>query len=330
MKTSIVIPCYRSAPVLAGLVERTDTTMSALIKNGLLEDWELILVIDGSPDNTASVAVDIVKTHPRVRVLELRRNFGQHNALVAGIRDANFDTIVTIDDDLQHPPEEIPKLLAVLRDPAIDLVYAIPEDEEHGAIRSSASRLVKASLALTGVANAQWVGAFRAFRTDLRDGFGSVNDSQLNLDVLLSWSTSAVSPVGVTMNRREQGRSSYSFAKLVSHAMNMVTGYGIVPLKLATWLGFACGVLGVVLLLVVLVRYMLGETTVAGFTTTVALISLFSGAQMVSIGIIGEYLGRQHFRSMQKPTYLVRMRHTNSDEVPPTYNQTPTEGTALG
>lgn len=314
MKTTVVIPCYRSEMVLAGLVERAAATMTRLVESEVIEDWELILVVDGSPDDTAAVAVDIVTGYPRARVLELRRNFGQHNALLAGIRDSNFDTIITIDDDLQHPPEEIPKLLKVLRDPTIDLVYAIPDDEEHGAMRSWASRFVKASLALAGVDNAQWVGAFRAFRTDLREGFSSVNDPQPNLDVLLSWSTSAVAPIGVTMNRREQGRSSYSVSKLVSHAMNMITGYGVVPLKLATWLGFACGLLGIVLLLIVLVHYMLGETTVAGFTTTVALISLFSGAQMVTIGIIGEYLGRQHFRSMQKPTYLVRKRPVDLEQ----------------
>ncbi|WP_104130358.1 glycosyltransferase family 2 protein [Cryobacterium sp. N21] len=330
MKTSIVIPCYRSALVLTGLVERTAATMTALVDQGVVDDWELILVVDGSPDNTAAVAIELVNSQPRVRVLELRRNFGQHNALLAGIRDANFETTVTIDDDLQHPPEEIPKLLAVLTDPGVDLVYAVPEEEEHGAMRSSASRFVKASLALAGVDNAKWVGAFRAFKTDLRDGFASVNDSQLNLDVLLSWSTTAVSPIGVTMNRREQGRSSYSFSKLVSHAMNMVTGYGVVPLKLATWLGFACGVLGIVLLLVVLIHYVLGETTVAGFTTTVALISLFSGAQMITIGIIGEYLGRQHFRSMQKPTYLVRTRHSNTAARAPKVAQMPTKDGTRG
>lgn len=311
MRVSVVVPCYRSAPVLEEVASQVDAAFRELVASGAVSDWELIFVVDGSPDATAAVAAKIVRERPHVRSLELRRNFGQHNALVAGIREARFEVTVTIDDDLQHPPGEIGKLLAALEDPAVDLVYALPETEEHGAIRSGASRFVKSALALAGVSNARWVGAFRAFRTDLRDGFALVNDSQLNLDVLLSWSTASVVPVTVTMDKRAEGRSSYSLPKLVAHAANMVTGYGVLPLKLATWLGFVCGLLGIVLLVYVLVTYLVGETTVPGFTTTVALISLFSGAQMVTIGIIGEYLGRQHFRSMQKPTYLVAHRRIN-------------------
>lgn len=305
MSVSVVVPCYRSAATLPELVARIDKSMSALIAEGAVADWELVLVVDGSPDDTAAVSARLVAGNSRMRSIVLRRNFGQHNALLAGIRQARFDIVVSIDDDLQHPPEEIPVLLEALNDPNIDLVYAVPAEEEHGLIRSGASRLVKGSLALAGVANARWVGAFRAFRTDLRDGFETVNDPQLNLDVLLSWCTSSVVPVKVSMSRRKNGRSNYSLPKLIRHAMNMITGYGVLPLKLATWLGFVCGALGVVLLVYVLVAYLLGSTTVAGFTTTIALIALFSGAQMLTIGIIGEYLGRQHFRSMQKPTYVI-------------------------
>lgn len=280
--------------------------MQALVLEGAVKDWEAILVIDGSPDVTAAVAESLAVSHAKVQTLVLRRNFGQHNALIAGIRRARFETLITLDDDLQHPPEEIAKLLRALEDPAVDLAYGVAEIEEHGLMRSAASRFIKSSLALAGVSNARWVGAFRGFRTDLREAFENVNDPQPNLDVLLSWSTAAVVPVRLNMNRRATGRSTYSFSRLVSHALNMVTGYGVVPLKLATWLGFGFGFLGIILLLVVLVRYILGETTVAGFTTTIAVIALFSGAQLVTIGIIGEYLGRQHFRSMLKPMYVIR------------------------
>ncbi|HEY0258738.1 MAG TPA: glycosyltransferase family 2 protein [Lacisediminihabitans sp.] len=306
MKVTVVVPCYRSRGTLGELVERITASMDLLVESRAVDDWELILVIDGSPDDTAVVARESAAKAPAIHVIEFTRNFGQHNALLAGIRAARHDTIVTMDDDLQHPPEEVFKLLSMLEDERIDLVYAVPEEEEHGALRSTASRFVKGSLALAGVPNARWVGAYRAFRTELREGFALVDDPQLNLDVLLSWSTVSVAPVRVTMNKREEGHSSYSLAKLASHAFNMITGYGVVPLKLATWLGFGCGGLGIVLLIVVLIRYLVGDTTVAGFTTTIALISLFSGAQMLTIGIIGEYLGRQHFRSMHKPAYVVK------------------------
>lgn len=306
MRVSLVVPCYRSAQALPALMDRIDASMAALVSSGSVSQWETILVVDGSPDDTAVVARLLSSTHSNVTVLEFRRNFGQHNAILAGLRAARWEVTVTLDDDLQHPPEQIGALIAPLSDPLVDLVYGIPDVEEHGFARSLASRFVKRSLALAGVSNAEWVGAFRAFRTDLRDGFELVNEPQLNIDVLLSWSTSSIVASKVHMDRRADGRSGYNFPKLVRHALNMLTGYGAVPLKLATWLGFLFGLLGIGLLLFVLISYFTGETTVAGFTTTIALISLFSGAQMVTIGIIGEYLGRQHFRSMRKPMYVLR------------------------
>ena len=306
MNVSIVVPCYRSEQTLPELASRLRASLSELVTSRAISNYEVLFVVDGSPDAAADVARGLAADDPRVHVLELRRNFGQHNALVAGIRAADFDTIVTMDDDLQHPPEEIHTLLETLSSTGADLVYAVPEQEEHGAFRSGASRFVKASLKLAGVPNANLVGAFRAFRTDLRDGFAEVADPQVNLDVLLSWVTNRVVPAAVRMDRRTTGRSNYNVRALLRHAMNMITGYGVVPLKLATYLGFLFGLLGLVLLAVVIIQFLIGETTVPGFTTTVALISLFAGAQMVTIGIIGEYLGRQHFRSMQRPMYVVR------------------------
>jgi glycosyltransferase involved in cell wall biosynthesis len=306
VNVSVVIPCYRSATTLPELTTRLLVSLRQLVDAEIIRAFEVLLVVDGSPDNTGEVALEIAAGNEHVTTLLMRRNFGQHNALVAGIRAARHDVVVTLDDDLQHPPEEIRILLEVLDDPAVDLVYAIPLVEEHGFFRSFASRLVKRALSLAGVPNAKWVGAFRAFRTDLRDGFADVSDSLVNVDVLLSWTTASVRSVRVNMNRREQGNSSYSLRRLITHTLNMVTGYGIVPLRAATWLGFLTGAFGIVLLVYVLVRYALGYTTVQGFTTLAALISTFAGAQMITIGVIGEYLGRQHFRSMNRPMYLIR------------------------
>lgn len=313
MDASIVIPCYRSELTLTVLVTRLLETLDDLVADATVGDFEIILVVDDSPDGTEAIARDLAEQSPRVTTIALRCNFGQHNALVAGIRAARHDVVVTLDDDLQHPPEQIVILLRALEDASVDLVYAVPIEEEHRMLRSFASRSVKGALRLSGVKNAAWVGAFRAFRTELREGFSGVNDAQVNLDVLLSWVTTRVRPVQVTMAPRAAGQSSYGLRRLVRHTLNMVTGYGTAPLKLATWLGFAFGILGAVMLITVVVRYLMGETTVAGFTTLVALVSLFAGAQMVTIGIIGEYLGRQHFRSMARPMYVVREVHNGRE-----------------
>ncbi|UCR89699.1 glycosyltransferase family 2 protein [Mycetocola spongiae] len=308
MKLSVVVPCYRSAATLPELTTRLGSSLDELVFAGEIERYEIILVVDGDIDGTGDAADSSAESQSFISVVHLRRNFGQHNALLAGIRLAEGDVIVTLDDDLQHPPEEIGKLIAPFVDPRVDLVYALPEVEEHGFFRSFASRSVKRALALAGVANAEWVGAFRAFRSELREGFSRVDDSQVNLDVLLSWTTSSVVPVTVSMDRRETGRSSYSVLRLAKHAMNMITGYGSAPLTLATWLGFICGAFGLIMLLTIGVRFLLGYNTVAGYTTMAGMISLFAGAQMLTIGIIGEYLGRQHLRSMGRPMYLIRKK----------------------
>lgn len=308
---SVVVPCYRSATTLRPLVERLRAVLDETV-----EDYEVILVVDGSPDDTWDVARELAEKHADVTsAIRLMRNYGQHNALLAGIKQARHPVIVTMDDDLQHPPEQIGRLLAPLDDPTVDLVYGVPVAEEHGVLRSLASRTVKAGLSSAGVPNARDVSAFRAFRTQLRDGFVHVADPYASIDVWLSWTTAGVRRESVLMEKRSAGRSNYTPGALVRHAFNMVTGYSEAPLRLVLYLGLLCAALGAVLLGLVITSYALGRTTVAGFTTLAAMVSLFSGAQMLSIGILGEYVGRLHARSMTKPTYLVRSQVSGGREV---------------
>jgi glycosyltransferase involved in cell wall biosynthesis len=307
MDISVVIPCYRSRDTLPELVER----LHAVLGGDVVGRYEVILVVDGSPDDTYAVARGLEKASPNVRAVLLRRNYGQHNALLAGILRARYEVVVTMDDDLQHRPEEIPRLLEPLQDPMVDLVYGAPLTEEHGFARSLASRAVKSALAISGVDNARYVSALRAFRTDLREGFAHVNDTFASIDVMLSWTTTGVRRQPVVMDKRTIGRSSYSLRALIRHAATTVTGYSAVPLKIVAWLGLVCALLGAALLGFVLYKFATGGTTVAGFTTLASMIALFSGAQMLSIGILGEYVGRIHFRGMQRPTFLVRVEGQN-------------------
>jgi glycosyltransferase involved in cell wall biosynthesis len=300
---SVVIPCYRSRESLPPLISRLIPVL-----RDLTQLHEVILVVDGSPDDTAQVARNIAATVGRsvVRVVELRRNYGQHNALLAGVAVARFDVVVTMDDDLQHRPEQIPALVAPLADTGVDLVYGVPIDEEHGWLRSQASRSVKSALAMAGVPNAQDVSAFRAFRSDLREAFNHVSDPFVSLDVVLSWATTSVRRVPVQMDQRETGRSGYTLRGLMRHALNMATGYSVLPLRLVTWLGLVVSAFGLVAFASVIYLNWTGQIQVAGFTTVVAMLGLLSGTMMLSLGIIGEYLGRLHVRSMQRPAYLVR------------------------
>lgn len=270
--------------------------------------YEVILVVDGSPDGTWDAASSVAAQHEHVRAIRLARNYGQHNAIIAGVRAAAYDVVVTMDDDLQHPPEEIPKLLAALTDD-VDVVYGVPEMEEHGFARSLASRTVKAGMSTAmGVHNARLLGAFRAFRTFLRQGFDLVNGPHVSVDVALSWGTTRVAAARVHMNERQSGRSGYTFAGLVKHTMNMAVGYSTIPLRLVTWLGFLVGLAGLAMFGRLLWLYYQGETTIAGFTTIASLVAVVGAAQMIAIGVLGEYVGRIHAGGMGRPTYVIRER----------------------
>jgi glycosyltransferase involved in cell wall biosynthesis len=303
MSVSVIIPCYRSSRTLEPLVERLLPVLTAAD-----DEHEVILVVDGSPDDTWDVAARLAEAHPAVHALRLSRNYGQHNALLAGVREARFETTVTMDDDLQHLPEEIPALLAALSS-EIELAYGVSRVEEHGMIRSAASRSVKLALnKALSVESARSVSAFRAFHTYLRDAFSGLHGRDINLDVALSWATTRAVGVEVEMAERTEGESNYTTGMLVRHALNMILGYSAAPLRAVIYLGLVCGVLGVALLAVVLFGYFTGRTRVAGFTTIVSAVTIFSSAQMLAIGILGEYIARIHSAGTGRPTFVIRER----------------------
>jgi glycosyltransferase involved in cell wall biosynthesis len=300
---SVVVPCYRSAGTLPRLVEDLMHVLP-----DVTTAFEIVLVVDGSPDDTWQVASQLANKHPQTRAMQLARNYGQHNALIAGVRNARYEVIVTMDDDLQHPADQIPALLAALTDD-VDLVYGVPAEEEHGFFRSLASRLVKSAMASTlAVKGARSISAFRAFRTFLRGGFDGLDGPHASVDVALSWSTTRIKEVTVRMEDRAEGQSNYTTWMLIKHALTMLTGYSAEPLRLVGYLGFVCAVFGVGLFGVIIYKYAVGSTTVAGFTTIASMVALFSGAQMLALGVLGEYVGRLHSGSMGRPTYVIRER----------------------
>ncbi len=297
---SIVVPVYNSEPMLEELVKRLAEVLAATGR-----DAELILVDDDSTDGSWQVAAQLAATHDWVHGARLRRNFGQHNALLAGIRMARNEIVITMDDDLQNPPEEIPKLLAKL-DEGFDVVYGTPKRERHGLARDLASRITKLALrSALGAATASQVSAFRAFRRDLRDAFADYHSHLVSIDVLLTWATRRFSAVAVRQDPRRTGTSNYTLRKLVVHALNMMTGFSVLPLQLASVIGFVFTVFGSLVLVYVLGRYMIQGTTVPGFPFLASLIAIFSGAQLFALGIIGEYLARMHYRTMGRPAYVV-------------------------
>lgn len=299
---SVVIPCYRSEGSIGPLVERLRPVLEAQAPGA----WEIILVDDASPDGTGKTIAGLARSQPGVRAIALMRNYGQHPALLCGIREARFDTVVTTDDDLQHPPEELPRLLAALTDD-IDVVYGAPERQPHGFFRGIASRITKRVLVGSmGAATAARVSAWRVFRTKLREAFEQFRGSFVSIDVLLTWGTQRFTHVTVRHDARTIGASNYTFRKLLTHAINMMTGFSTIPLQLASLVGFLLTGFGFAVLAFVLVRYAIDGGSAPGFPFLACIVSIFSGAQLLCLGIIGEYLGRAHFRLLDRPPYVVR------------------------
>ena len=245
---SAVVPVYNSEGMLPSLVQKLVAVLSPLASR-----FEIVLVNDCSRDGSWKAIEALAAQDPRVRGIDLMRNFGQHNALLAGIRQADGEVIVTLDDDLQNPPEEIPKLLDRLKE-GLDVVYGYPEKESHGLFRTLASKMTKIAVQEgTGKEIARKISTFRAFRSNLRRSFTDYRSPFLSIDVLLSWSTNRFAAIPVRHDPRAQGRSQYSLRKLLLHALNMMTGFTTWPLRLASVMGLCLTLFGVALLAYVLI-----------------------------------------------------------------------------
>ncbi len=272
---------------------------------------EIILVNDGSRDRSWEVISELSSQSPIVRGLCLMRNYGQHNALLCGIRTAKYEVIVTMDDDLQHPPEEIPRLLARLHE-GFDVVYGAPKTERHGFLRALASRITRLALSTAiGSEIAKNVSAFRVFRTRLREAFADYRSPFVSIDVLLTWATTRFAAVTVPFQRRHSGCSNYTFTKLVRHALDMLTGFSTAPLQLASLIGFACTLFGIGVFFYVIGRYFL-EGSLPGFPFLASIIAIFSGAQLFASGSDRRVPGTNAFSVDEAPQRTSCARATTS------------------
>ncbi|GBL20843.1 undecaprenyl-phosphate 4-deoxy-4-formamido-L-arabinose transferase [Acidimicrobiaceae bacterium] len=302
---SVVVPVYRSERTLRTLVDRVSASLAK-------QDFEIILVDDASGDGTWREITTLAKANTRVKGLRLGRNSGQHSALLAGVRVARFATVVTLDDDLQNPPEEISKLLAALS-VDVDVVYGVSTSIKQNFYRRLGSKVARKFFAsMLGFGSAISMSSFRVFRTELRSGFDSSLGPNISLDALLTWSTSRFAVAEVAHDERAEGTSHYTFRKLVRFMMDMATGYSTLPLRMATAIGFTTIVFGLLLFVFVAGRPLIYGDAVPGFPMLASSITIFSGVQILLLGVLGEYIGRMHFRVMNKPTYMIAETTTQS------------------
>jgi undecaprenyl-phosphate 4-deoxy-4-formamido-L-arabinose transferase len=306
---SIVIPCYRSEQSLPLLIQRIHQAMSAAEA-----PFEVVLVEDGSPDATWKVIRELACQYSFIRGFRLMRNYGQHNALLCGIPAARGETIVTLDDDLQNPPEEIPRLLEKFNE-GYDVVYGTPQQEVHGFLRDVASQVTKLVLQKSmGAATARNISAYRVFRTRLRDAFAEYRGAFVSIDVLLTWGGARFTAIPVKNALRSMGVSNYSLYKLISHALHLMTVFGPAPLQLASLLGFLFTLVGGATFLYVIGSYLVRGSPVQGFPFLASAIAIFSGVQLFALGVIGEYLARIHARTIDRPSFAVES--TTDEEKP--------------
>ncbi|MDO5674705.1 MAG: glycosyltransferase family 2 protein [bacterium] len=297
---SIIIPVYNAAESLPELHRRLVAVWAGH------HPFEILFVEDCGRDNSWEIIQAIAAKDPRVFGFRMSRNYGQHNALLCGIRAACGNIIITMDDDLQHPPEELPKLLDKLNE-GYDVVYGPPEREQHGFTRDLASKITKLALeSAMGATMARQVSALRIFRTELRNAFADYRSPAVNIDVLLTWATTRFTALRVRHEPRRFGQSGYTPRKLLAHAMNMMTGFSTRPLQFASLVGVGLAMFGFLAFMYVLLRWLVQGSAVPGFAFLASMIAIFSGTQMLALGVIGEYLARMHFRTMERPTYAVR------------------------
>jgi undecaprenyl-phosphate 4-deoxy-4-formamido-L-arabinose transferase len=296
---SAVIPVYRSEASLRELYGRLKSTLETFAG-----DFEILFVEDRGGDGAWEVVKELAGADTRVRGIRLSRNYGQHNAVLCGIRSARYEWIVTLDDDLQHPPEEIPRLWRKACE-GFDVVYGVPRRLPHTFWRNLLSSLTKRAMASAmGARNIRDLSAFRLFRTDLRRAFENFHSPGVLIDVLLSWGTTRFASVTVEHAVRRAGRSNYTFVKLLNQTMLLLTGFSTAPLRLASFVGFAFLFFGVGVFAYVIATYFISGT-LPGFAFLASIVCLFSGAQLFALGIIGEYLARMFNRSMDRPVYVV-------------------------
>lgn len=306
---SVVIPVYRSAKTLPELTARL-----LAVLDGTDLCYELVFVDDCSPDDAWEVLQRLRAEHPdRIVAIQLMRNYGQHNALMCGFRHAEGQFIVTMDDDLQNPPEEIIKLLDAIRSRSLDLVYGSYGDKKHAALRNLSSRIVNTFYRAVFKTNVT-VTSFRIMRRELLESILYYSLNFTFIDGLLAWSTNRIGEVLVEHRSRAQGRSGYSLSKLLVLAFNLFTNFSLLPLQFVTTCGLLSAVGGLGLAVFYLIQYLLSNITVPGYASIIIAVLVLGGAQLLSLGIIGEYLGRLHLNVNRKPQYVVR--HVITHEMP--------------
>jgi len=298
---SIVVPAHNEENNLGPLLERLYPTIEALGKS-----FEIILVDDGSRDRSLYIMRNMVQEFPDVRVLELNGNFGQHMAILAAFEVSRGEVVVTLDADLQNPPEEIPRLVAEIED-GHDVVGTIRRLRQDTLFRRLASRIVNITAnKMTGMAMSDYGCMLRAYRRGVVENINRCGESTTFIPALAQSFASNPVEIEVGHAERAEGESKYSLYKLIRLNFDLMTGFSVMPLQLFALFGFIVSALSLAFALFLLIRRFLVGTEVEGVFTLFAILFFFVGIIILGIGIVGEYVGRVYQEVRKRPRYVVR------------------------
>ena len=309
---SVVVPVYNSEHTLIELHER----LAAVFDKTLHQPFELILVDDGSKDKSYEVMQQLRAADKRVRIIQMARNFGQHPALFCGFSHVKGDFVITMDDDLQHPPEEIPKLIKVMNErDDVDAIIASYEGRKHGPIRRLGTKVsVWATSKMLGKDPNLQITSFRLLRRFLVDAIVQTNTYQPQIGNLLVQTSNRIINVPVEHAARAYGHSGYTFKRLLHDLIYDITAHTAFPLILVRNIGIISFVVALIMGLFFFIRYLIFSTSVQGWTSLMLVMLAFFGLTLLSIGIIGNYLMNILNEAKKLPHYVVRRKDVDDED----------------
>ena len=303
-EVSVVVPVYNESPNIPALHERLIAALDALGR-----PFELVFVDDGSRDDSLAQLKALAAADARIVVVELNRNFGQHAAILAGFDQSRGDIIVTLDADLQNPPEEIAKLVAAV-DEGHDAVGGVRVNRHDSIARKLPSRVINKIIRRSTGADIHDYGCMlRAYSRDVVDNILRYGETATFIPALANLFAHSAAEVGVGHAERAAGRSKYNLRRLFRLAFDLMTGFSLFPIQMVTLMGGLMAALGVGFGVFLLIRRLLVGSEVGGVFTLFAILFIFVGLQVLALGMIGEYIGRIYYEVRRRPRFLVRKVH---------------------
>jgi undecaprenyl-phosphate 4-deoxy-4-formamido-L-arabinose transferase len=321
MMISIVIPVYNGGKTIAPLVDRLIGILG-------MHQLQIVLVDDASPDDSDLVCRGIYTHHPEtVTYLKLARNFGEHNAVMAGLRHARGDYVVIMDDDFQNPPEEVTRLIEHASTHGYDVVYSYYPNKRHHWFRNLGSWLNdRMATFMLDKPRDLYLSSFKCLSRFAVGEIIKYTGPFPYIDGLALRCTRNIGKIAVRHDQRKEGRSGYTFRKLVRIWLNMFVNFSVMPLRVSTLMGLAFSALGLLMAVLVVIEKLARPDVPIGWSSVVVAVVLFSGVQLVMLGLVGEYLGRLFLTNNQTPQYTIREVFDGADH--PSLNRPHLNGAA--